>query len=279
VTHPDQALGQWPNAPLAIVLAQIRFDPEVGTEYPEAAERIKSSMGHLFQGMKSVRQFSFVMGSVDPDAPPRREEIQVGLELRSDDDRRSLRIQDGVATYTTSLYKDSIHFLAEWRSMLELLCPPGGLKVLRLGLRYVDFIIPSTDKEPEDYFDDGFARSPNKLGTQAPAVFLRYDYPKPDDGLMRIQYGRGFALPELPPDLEGSVLPPPSLVQKYVNNGPSAVLDIDHWRTFPTRMQAQEIAMEFQRLRNDISTAFKSIITESAEAEWSGKPVQGDENA
>ncbi len=274
MADPDQALGQWPNAPLAIVLAQIRFDPEVGTEYPDAAERIKSSMGDLFQGMKTVRQVSFLMGSADPEASPRREEIQVGLELRSDDDRRSLRIQEGVATYTTSLYKDSTHFLNEWRTMLGLLCPLGGLKVLRLGLRYVDFIIPSADKVPEDYFDDGFARSPQKLGDQAPAVFHRFDYEKPNDSLMRIQYGRGFATPDLPPDLEGSVVPPPVLTQKYID-GPSAVLDIDHWRTFSNRMRVEELATEFQRLRNDISSAFKSIITKDAEAEWSGNPVRG----
>lgn len=278
MADPDQALGQWPNAPLAIVLAQIRFDPEVGTEYPEAADRIKSSMGDLFQGMKTVRQVSFLMGSADPEAGPQRNEFQVGLELRSDDDRRSLRIQDGVATYTTSLYKDSIEFLKEWRAMLELLCPQGGLKVQRLGLRYVDFIIPTEGNAPEDYFDDGFARSPEKLGEQAPAVFHRFDYAKSDAGLMRIQYGRGLAFPDLPPDLEGSVVPPPALVQKYTG-GPSAVLDIDHWRTFSTRMKVEELATEFQRLRNDISSAFKSIITKPAEVEWSAEPVQGDENA
>ena len=279
MSNPDQALGQWPNAPLAIVLAQIRFDAEVGTEYSEAAERIKTAMGDRFQAMKSVRQLSFVLDGGDSDGIPKSNEVQVGLELRSDDDRRSLRMQEGVATYTTSLYEDSPHFLAEWRSMLELLCPAGGMKVFRLGLRYVDFIIPPGGKAPEDYFDDRFARSPGLLGEQAPAAFLRFDYPKPDDGLMRIQYGRGHAKPDLPPDLEGSVLPPSALVEKY-RDGPSAVLDIDHWRTFSTRMQAKEIAAEFQRLRDDISMAFKGIITTAAQAEWSGKNnTSGGENA
>jgi hypothetical protein len=57
------------------------------------------------------------------------------------------------------------------------------------------------------------------------------------------------------------------------------VLDIDHWRTFSTRMKVDELATEFQRLRNDISSAFKSIITKPAEVEWSAKQAQGDENA
>lgn len=261
------ALGQWPNAPLALVLAQIRFDPEVGTEYPEIAKRIKAALGDRFQSMKSVKQFTFVLGDAGRNGAPAQNAIEVGFDLRSDDDRSSLRIQEGVLTYTTSIYKDSPHFLAEWRSMLDILCLDGGVKALRVGLRYVDFIIPSPSKMPEDYFVPGFARSPDILGDQAPAAFLRYDYATDTDRMMRVQYGRGFAPPDLPPDLEGSVQPPPALMAKY-SDGPSAVLDIDHWCVFSARMQANELAGEFQRLRDEISLAFQRIINDAAKHEW-----------
>jgi hypothetical protein len=87
---------------------------------------------------------------------------------------------------------------------------------------------------------------------------------------MRVQYGRGFASPSLPPDLDGSVLLPPALLEKYTE-GPSAVLDIDRWRIDSRRLQAGEIADAFQHLRDDICMAFSRIITPEAEAEWSGK--------
>ncbi len=89
---------------------------------------------------------------------------------------------------------------------------------------------------------------------------------------MRVQFGRGFAPPSLPPDLDGSVLLPPVLLKKYTE-GPSAVLDIDRWRVDSRRLLAGEIADEFQRLRDDICMTFSRIITPEAEAEWSGQPA------
>lgn len=271
MSNHEQALGKWPNAPLALVLAQVRFDPEVDTEYKEVAARLKAALGERLPAMKAVRQVKFVFSNTpDPAMESKPNESEVGRELRSDDDRRAVRLQDGVMTYTTSLYEDSKHFLAEWRSMLDCLCAAGGVKVQRLGLRYVDFIIPTAGKVPENYFKDGFTCSSQVFGEPAQVAFMSYEYPKGDDGMMRVQYGRGFAKPSLPPDLDGSVELPSALMGKYTE-GPSAVLDIDRWRIDSRRLQAGEITDEFQRLRDDICKAFGQIITPEAEAEWSGK--------
>jgi uncharacterized protein (TIGR04255 family) len=271
VSNQDRALGKWPNAPLALVLAQIRFDPEVDTEYKEVADRLKAALGKQFPAMKTVRPVTFVFGNTPTPASESSEnEGEVGRELRSDDNRSSLRLQNGVMTYTTSLYEDSLHFLAEWRTMLDCLCAAGGVMVQRLGLRYVDFIIPSTGKVPEDYFKDGFGHSTDVFGESAQTAFMSHEFSRGSDGAMRVQYGRGFASPSLPPDLDGSVLLPPVLLEKYTE-GPSAVLDIDRWRINPRRLQSEEISNEFQSLRDDICETFKRIITPEAIAEWTGK--------
>lgn len=265
----DQALGTWPNAPLALVLAQVRFDPEIDTEYKEVAERLKAELGESFPAQKAVRQVSFVFGPGAARESAPSENI-VGRELRSDDDRRALRLQEGVMTYTTSLYEDSRHFLAEWRLMLDCLCAAGGVKVQRLGLRYVDFIIPTAGKQPEDYFKAGFGDLPHAFEEMAQTAFVSHEYPRDPKGTIRIQFGRGFAPPSLPPDLggDGSIALPPALLKKYTG-GPSAVLDIDSWRVDSRRLKATEIADEFQLLRDDICNAFRRIITTEAEAEWS----------
>ena len=224
--------------------------------------------------MKAVRQVTFVFGNMPgPAMESKPNEGEVGRELCSDDNRSALRLEDGVMTYTTSLYEDSQHFLAEWRSMLDCLCAAGGVKVQRLGLRYVDFIIPTADKAPEDYFKDGFGHTTDAFGEIAQTAFMSHEYPKGGDGAMRVQYGRGFAPPSLPPDLDGSVLLPPALLEKYTEGQPSAVLDIDRWRIDSRRLQAEEIAEEFQHLRDDICKSFNRIITSEAEAEWSDQPT------
>lgn len=270
----DQALGKWPNAPLALVLAQVRFESEIGTEYKEVAERLKAALGERFPAMKAVRQITLVFGNGPiPAGAPKAGDGEVGRELRSDDNRGALRIQDGVMTYTTSRYEDSQNFLAEWRSMLDCLCAMGGVKVQRLGLRYVNFIIPTTGKAPEDYFQDGFGHSTRGFGEIAQTAFMSREYPRGDGEALRVQYGRGFAPPSLPPDLDGSVTLPPALLRKYAEGQPSAVLDIDRWRVDSRRLAAGQIADEFQRLRDDICMAFRRIITPDAETEWSGQPA------
>lgn len=270
MSNHDQALGKWPNAPLALVLAQIRFDPEVDTEYKEVAARLKAALGERFPALKAVRNVTFVFGNT-PSAgvESKLNEGEVGRELRSDDNRSALRIQDGAMTYTSSVYEDSKRFLAEWRSMLDCLCAAGGVKVQRLGLRYVDFIIPTDGKAPEDYFKDGFGHLTDAFGDIARTAFMSHEYARGTDGAMRVQFGRGFAPPSLPPDLEGTVQPPPALSSKYTEGQPSAILDIDRWRMDSRRLHAAEIADEFQCLRDDIRMAFGRIITPEAEAEWS----------
>ena len=168
MSNHDQALGTWPNAPLALVVAQVRFDPEVDTEYKKVAERLKAQLGEQFPAMKAVRQMTFVFGGAPDQAfESKPNEGEIGRELRRDDNRGALRLQDGVMTYTTSIYKNSKNFLSEWRSMLDCLCADAGIKVQRLGLRYLDFIIPTGDKVPEDYFKDGFGHLPHADGGTA----------------------------------------------------------------------------------------------------------------
>lgn len=274
MSNHDQALGKWPNAPLALVLAQVRFDPEIDTEYKKVAERLKASLGARFPAVKAVRQRFWVLGGANGAAgDAAANEGETGRELRTDDNRRSLRVQDGVMTYTTSLYKDSNSFLDEWRAMLEDLCAGGGIKVQRLGLRYIDFIIPTQGKVPEDYFKDGFGHLTSVFGEPAQAAFMSHEYPRGQDGAVRVQYGRGIAPPSLPPDLDGTVQPSPALIQRYVAPQPSAVLDIDRWRFDSRRLNAAEIATEFADLRSDVCNAFNNIIAPEAKAEWSGQPA------
>ena len=236
MSNHEQALGKWPNAPLALVLAQVRFDPEIDTEYEKVAARLKTALGERFPAMKAVRQVAHVFGNM-PGSSMESKPNEVGRELRSDDGRSALRLQDGVMTYTTSIYEDSQHFLSKWRSMLDCLCASGGVKVQRLGLRYVDFIIPAARKVPEDYFKDGFGHLPHVFGEFAQTAFMSHEYARGTDRRMRVQFGRGFAQPSLPPDLDGSVALPPGLLEKYTE-GPSAVLDIDRSEEHTSELQS-----------------------------------------
>ncbi len=265
------ALGQWPNAPLALVVAQVRYEPNPETEQALLVSRIRDATAGAFPVTTEVRQVSFVVGDSGTQAPT--QEALIALDLRSADGARSIRIQPGAMTYATSSYQDSQQFAVEWRQMLDALCAGNEVRALRLGLRYVDFIIPTEGHSPEEYVN-GMGSSPEGLGSQSPIAFVLYDFEREQGGRLRVQYGRGYGPPSLPPDLIDSVPPPSFLVARY-NNGLSAVLDMDRWRPALDMMSAEMLAEQFQILRKDMRTAFHNVISDLAKSEWQAKDLTG----
>ncbi len=275
MTDSMKALGQWPNAPLALVLAQVRFEPSAHTQWAVLEQKMRAATASEFPLVDKIQEFALVIG--DGGNPVSKPEPSVaGVDLRSSDGMRCVRLGSGVITYTTSVYEDSVCFAEEWRKILDILCAQGPVKAFRLGLRYVDFIIPAEGRVPEDYVAQGFGRSPDVLGEQSPVAFSLYEYARQEDGgRLRIQYGRGFGPPALPPDVSDTVPPPPFLVAKY-GSGLSAVLDIDRWRPLSAMVEAAEISSAFQALKYDVGNAFRCIISPLALTEWKGSPSEGE---
>ena len=274
MTDTTGAQGRWPNAPLALVLAQVRFETTPETDTDAVVRRLTESVGQDFPRNNALQQFSFVLGEGNQQEFSSFPEA-VGNDLMSEDGTRVLRSQQGVLTYTTSSYCDFPAFLTEWTGYMQVLCGTESIRVQRLGLRYVDFIIPAAGHLPEEYLADGFGRSPSVLGEQSAISFNLFDYEREEGGHLRIQFGRGFGPPSFPPDLiDTALLLPGSLMQQY-SEGLSGVLDMDRWRPANDMMTAHDIAHEFSDLRSDISNSFKAIITPLAIREWQTPLVRG----
>jgi uncharacterized protein (TIGR04255 family) len=269
VTETRKALGRWPNAPLALVIAQVNFEPAPETTPSTLAERIKLATGDQFPYAIPLQQISFVIGQGDT-PPPILQPAHIGLDLRNARNDEVLRLRPDTLSFATSAYQDSIHFAEQWKGFMEALCEDRAIRVVRLGVRYVDFIIPSPGHTPEDYFRDGLGRSPAAFGKQSPVVFSLYGFERPDGGQLRVGYSRGFGAPALPPDVQDLVLPPPGLTTKS-NSDISAVLDMDRWRMVNVAMNADEVAAAVGGLRADMASAFRSIMTELASNEWQKK--------
>jgi uncharacterized protein (TIGR04255 family) len=275
VTDTGKSLGSWPNAPLALVVAQVRYQPSQPTDMPGLAQRFKDVAGQLFTEAQPVQQFSLVIG--ENGAPSSVPSIQVvGTDLRNDNGDRCLRLQEGAMTYHTSIYQGSEAFHDEWKLLLRVLCQDEPLNVVRLGLRYVDFIIPLEGEVPEDYFIEDFGRSPGIWGEQAPMQLNLYEYRRDNDGRLRIQYARGYGMPTLPPDLGDAAQPPGFLVRRY-KSGVSGTMDMDRWRPAQGEsMDEAKIGSEFTVMQADVREAFNRIISAKAKAVWQGQPKEAN---
>lgn len=272
MTETPQALGKWSNAPLALVVAQIRFEPFAGMSPDELLAAFHPHISTEFPESVPVQPITIHIGQPPADQPSASSVI-IGYDLFSDSGTRVVRLQPGVLTYSVTSYWDYPRFSAEWNRSLTVLCRIGEVKGLRLGLRYVDFIIPMNGRVPEDYVVAPLGVSPT--GDEKPPVILNlFEYDR-TIGKMRIQYGRGFGSPDYPPDLQGMVIPPSNLKAQY-KGGLSAVLDMDRWIEFmPTVMQQMEITQHFQNMHDDMSKIFKQITTNLAHNEWGSTDIKG----
>ncbi len=270
MTTSNNALGRWPNAPLSLVVAQVRFVPNPDAAPNVVAERLRNAAGMNYPHISPLVPVSVIIGPVPsaamtPSMTPSM--TPTGFALRNPQNTEVIQVQLESVTFLSSAYQDSTQFINQWRTFMGAVCEDRELQVVRLGLRYVDFIVPSEGNAPEDYFLGGLGKSPDVLGEQSPVAFNLYDYQRPDGGQLRVQYARGLGPPMLPPDLRDS-LPPPARFSRRSTSGPSAVLDMDRWRLLNQPLAADGIADEINRLRGDIRQAFRAIMSPLAKREW-----------
>ncbi len=267
MTSLKSALGRWPNAPLALVCAQIRFDPHADRAPEQVKARIRNATGpDCYPLVNPVRPMSVIIGQALPVPMP----APIGLDLHNEQKTEVIRLQSDSLTFLSAAYRDSALFMGQWRTFIGALCEDRELPVTRLGLRYVDFIIPSNGNTPENYFRGDLGRSPNILGEQSPIAFNLYDYPRPAGGHLRLQYSRGYGPPMLPADLQGSVLLPSRFAMPPAD-GLSAVLDMDRWQPMNRPLTTVGIVDETDRLRSDMSETFRCILSPLAVREWAAE--------
>lgn len=272
MTNSLTSLGTWANAPLALVVAQVCYTPTPETDFRIVANLIKEALGNRFSMDNNVEQLAFVLGA---DGAPSitNEPTCVGVDLISEDARTCLRINNGAITFNTSDYRGWEEFIAEWEAMLTVLNATGPITATRIGLRYLDFILPSAGRKPEEYVIDGIGKSPASLG-QAPISVSLYEYERASDGRLRVQYSRGFGPPMTPPDLQGTAAPYPGLMARY-QGAESAILDMDRYAMLNKGMTASELAIEFSKLHTDLSESCQHIISPLELIEWRDETKEG----
>ena len=277
---PTQGAGQWAQAPVVFVLAQVRFPAQ-----PDGfTEKLQLAISKLHEGEFLPAQPAPLMEikiEMEPGAVPKQTVTQTGTgyNIVKSDGRMVVRIEPGSLTIAVNEYRDSKHLMNLWFPMVGSL-KEAGLQgsVSRLGLRYVDFVVPTDGKLPEDYVNPPW----NQSATQAfkgalakPGMFVSLHDIEFKRGRMRLQFMRGFGKPGLPADLQGLLEPramPGSAEQ------PTAVIDTDRWMEGGAWDPLEkEICEDFKTMHQDLSNTFKTMVSSMARKEW-GEPITGGES-
>ena len=270
-------IGQWASAPLVFVLAQVRFLPNASATPEQLRDAIIKRVGLKFPTINQTNALNFEITLDAPAPSPRRAVPLVIYDLVNSDVDAMVRIQQGSLTYAVTSYVDSPQFRSEWLAITDALTDVDVTSVMRLGLRYVDFIIPQPGRKPEEYVKTpwnlaGVPALPGALrGPDLNVSMMDVAYPQ---GRLRLQFMRGVGVPSLPMDLQGMLNPRQE--SSSVVHAECGVIDSDRW------IDGNELSVDratlnklFTQMHTDVSAAFRAMITPLATEEWNPTDVEG----
>ena len=266
-----KTLGAWGNAPLAYVLAQVRTEQvaDIKKYQPDIAGKLRSlyPLQREQQGASLIATKSQVMFE---------QQQEKTWEFASPDNMTATIIREsGIVLHATS-YIDSNDFLAKLHHIIKVfqeIVP--DVFVNRVGLRYIDFVIPPPGETPEQFVDNkldvnlGESQSDGYVSTSVSI------YPQ-RKGQMVLRYVRGSGQPELPPELLTFSLHRSPKMDELTKEDkrPTAIIDTDRNMMFSPvqRLDADDILSHFREMHGDISRLFRDkVITEHAKKFWEAK--------
>lgn len=268
------ALGHWSNAPLAYVLAEVRFEPVL--EIEKYVPSLQTSLRERYPRFNRIEQVAVLQASSQQEV--QSSSLQARLpprwEFGSDSNHVGVILLQHSLVFHATAYETYVAFGQEWRKVMTQVgeCIPN-LFTKRIGLRYLDFILPNAGETPENYAVDRLRCDPEPglpYQSHHGLTLAQYDL---EEGSLVARYSRGTGQPKLPPDLAMLSLRPSAIMQRAVDaEQPTAVLDIDRFMELSAVYNVEALSKQFVRLNADIRMAFKALTTDHARAVWSVEP-------
>ena len=253
--------GRLSKAPVVYVLAQIRFSAVLKmAEYiPAIQEVLRGNYPRYEQQQAAMLQ----IGGQGIAATP-----QVAKRWVFEDkaQRCGFIIDQSSLVFHTSDYVDFPHFrdrLLEGVAIVQNIVNTPLIE--RVGLRYIDLIMPTDDEPIEHYMKPelvGFSLGPLGLKNEINQQLVNA---RTEAGQLWIRFTKAMHASPLPPDL-GSV----ALQLKHTPSDDieSAIMDTDHFTEKSMDFDLEQLAAVIDALQVPIGDVFKAAITDHAVKQW-----------
>jgi uncharacterized protein (TIGR04255 family) len=257
--HSPLVLG---TSPLIFVLAQVRFPQllSIKERIPAFQDALRK-MGYLKLNQREVTQVNR-----DPQNNIVAKETYNQWEFIDKEGTHSVLADPRFINVNTSDYTVFEDFVVQMGRVFEVMtsCIEPGL-IERLGLRFVDLIVPSEGKNMEYYVNQslrGFQVDPDedRQAFYMETVTRTGENKRFIHRYTETQKGLGF-----PPDLIPSGL---KLLQNPRMETTFGLLDMDHMITREMDVETAAMTEAFWDLHMHHEDAFRSSVTESALEEW-----------
>lgn len=260
------------QAPVYYVLAQVQFNPVAAmAKYVDEIQDSLRRQGYpLFEPRQAAHLQITVMPGQVP-APPQIMQTVSWLISNADRTAGFVLTPSSLAFHTTH-YETHREFIPELLRGLQAVHEVVGLDhVARLGLRYLDAVLPRQNETVDRYLADGLHGvrfSAEQQYALNESVFKTQSGPLVEHGLLIARVSRHNGILEYPPDID-----PQGLVQMsrfaLKEARPHAVIDTDHFVQGRMPLDLDKLKQQLLNLHATIRQVFEAAINPGARAAWS----------
>jgi len=259
------------NAPVYYALAQAKFNPIAAmAKYIGDVQDILRQEGYTLFDPKHSMKLEIVTPPGQEQAGPQVEQSTSWLISKADRTAGFI-VSPSAITFHTTHYETHKEFITALLLGLETVTNVVKLDhVSRLGVRYLDAVLPVGAETVEQYLASGlhgvsFSAVPRRAMTES--VFETACGPLVSKGTLVARVYQLTAALGYPPDMiPNGLLPMPKFDIKQPHA--HAVIDMDHFVEDSMPLDFEKLNKQLGSLHDTISLAFRAITTDHARLVW-----------
>ncbi|MEJ1167089.1 TIGR04255 family protein [Variovorax sp. CCNWLW186] len=260
-------LGRWPNAPLAYLTAEIKFQRVLDFEV-----QLPALTAHL-SDRYPLEESSSALEIGGPGSSPSMEPLR---DFKNFTSTMGVRLARGSLSLHCTDYAGSGSFQSQWFQLLDLLADLLKPRVLlRSSLRCVDLLVPQGDELPDHYLVPSLR--PWREGSKVLGDFeqgntvSRFKYQDISTTVLILARIKGQFV--LPPTLAAMSLAfspvQAKALQFHQSTGrPFAIMDTDVAHEAARPFDLEALKAQFKQIHQLASASFRAATTEEAQRFW-----------
>lgn len=258
------------NAPVYYALVQAHFNTVAMKNYVEDIQDGLRRRGYTLFEPLTTMQVKFSDSNNQQQAVP--EVARNVAWLITDSERQcGFIIANSSLTFHTTHYKTHHEFIPELIRALEVVHEVVQLDhVTRVGLRYLDAVLPNGTETVDEYLAEGLHGIDleyKRIQSLHESVFQTSCGPLMSEGIMINRVHRRNGRLGFPPDIQPHNL---DVMEKFKNTPESdhAILDFDHYAIGKVPLDFAGLEHQITSLHDGITSAFKTVSSDYARQIW-----------
>ena len=259
------------NAPVYYALAQAHFNPvaAMAKYVDQIQDRLRREGYPLFEPQQFMQLIVPGPGQAQPQEPQIQQAVS-WLMTRSDRTAGFI-LSPSTITYHTTHYQTHKEFIPELLRGLTAVHVAVSLDhVSRLGLRYLDAVLPRTGETTEQYLVGGLHGidfNAARRHAMTESVFATDTQPLVPKGTLVVRVYRAVAPLGFPPDMlpTGLAIAPQFEIKEPREH---AIIDTDHYVEGRMPVEMEKLNDQLLSLHGTIKSVFGATTTDHARSAW-----------